>query len=129
MKCGRQEGRCTLSRPEKNAQQPFTDSTASSHFYPGIPGLRSSMGRVSLSTTPCADLTDVTLADEYTNSIPTDNANRTIQGNVAMKVAQSGGPLCKQWELSSPKLSKFVKTAVLTLGMDILTMTMAKLCS
>ena len=33
MKCGRQEGRCTLSRPEKNAQQPFTDSTASSHFY------------------------------------------------------------------------------------------------
>ena len=87
------------------------------------------MGRVSLSTTPCADLTDVTLADEYTNSILTDNANRTIQGNVAMKVAQSGGPLCKQWELSSPKLSKFVETAVLTLGMDILTMTMAKLCS
>ena len=35
-------------------------------------------------TLPCADLIDVTLADEDTNSILTDNANRTIQGNVAM---------------------------------------------
>ena len=34
--------------------------------------------------TPFADLTDVTLADEDTNSILTDNANRAIQGNVAM---------------------------------------------
>ena len=93
MKCGRQEGRCTLSRPEKNAQQPFTDSTASSHFYPGIPGLRSSMGRVSLSTTPCADLTDVTLADEYTNSILTDIGDRAFQGNVALWVTQPGGQL------------------------------------
>ena len=33
----------------------------------------------------CADLTDVTLADEDTNSILTDNANRPIQGNVAMQ--------------------------------------------
>ena len=32
---------------------------------------------------PFADLTDVTLADEDTNSILTDNANRAIQGNVA----------------------------------------------
>ena len=30
-----------------------------------------------------ADLTDVTMADEDTNSILTDNANRAIQGNVA----------------------------------------------
>ena len=30
----------------------------------------------------CVDLTDVTLADEDTNSILTDNANRAIQGNV-----------------------------------------------
>ena len=29
------------------------------------------------------DFTDVTLADEDTNSILTDNANRAIQGNVA----------------------------------------------
>ena len=34
----------------------------------------------------CVDLTDVTLADEDTNSILTDNANRAIQGNVAMHV-------------------------------------------
>ena len=33
------------------------------------------------------------------------------------------------WELFSPKIGKFVKTAVLTLGIDILTMTMVKLCS
>ena len=39
----------------------------------------------------CANLTDVTLADQATNSIPTDDANMAIQGNVAMKVTQSGG--------------------------------------
>ena len=39
---------------------------------------------------PFADLTDVTLADEDTNSILTDNANRAIQGNVAMQIIQSG---------------------------------------
>ena len=45
----------------------------------------------------CADLTDVTLADEDTNPILTDKANRAIQGNVAMQVTQvtpSGGQLC-----------------------------------
>ena len=33
----------------------------------------------------------VTLADEYTNSILTGNANGAIQGNVAMQVAPPGG--------------------------------------
>ena len=33
------------------------------------------------------------------------------------------------WELFSPKISQFFKTAVLTLGNDILTKTMVKLCS
>ena len=40
---------------------------------PGKPGVRS-LGpdvRMSLSATPCVDLTDVTLADEDTNSILT----------------------------------------------------------
>ena len=44
-----------------------------------------------------ADITDVTLADEDTNSIltdKTDNANREIQGNVAMPVAPPGGQIC-----------------------------------
>jgi chitodextrinase len=36
------------------------------------------------------NLTDVTLADQATNSIPTDKANKTIQVNVAMQVTQSG---------------------------------------
>ena len=38
-----------------------------------------------------ADLTDVTLADEDSNSIPTDDVNRAILGNLAMQVAPSGG--------------------------------------
>ena len=47
------------------------------------------MGRsLSNSFIPCWDLTDVTLADEDTNSILTDNANRAIQGNEAMQVGQ-----------------------------------------
>ena len=37
-----------------------------------------------------ADLTDVTLADEDSNSIPTDDVNKAILGNRAMQVAPSG---------------------------------------
>ena len=44
----------------------------------------------------CADLTDVTLADEDSNSMLTDNANRAIQGNVAMQVTQH---CCQLWIL------------------------------
>ena len=40
---------------------------------PGIPVVRS-MGPVVSYSATCWDLTDVTLADEDTNSIPTDNA-------------------------------------------------------
>ena len=46
---------------------------------------------LSVSERGCANLTDVTLADQATNSIPTDVANMEIQGNVAMKVTQPGG--------------------------------------
>ena len=38
-----------------------------------------------------ADLTDVTLADEDSNSTPTDYVNKAILGNVAIQVAPSGG--------------------------------------
>ena len=38
----------------------------------------------------CADLTDVTLADEDSNSTPADDVNRAILGNVAMQVVPSG---------------------------------------
>ena len=44
-------------------------------------------------TTPFADLTDVTLAEEDTIPILIDNANRAIQGNVAMHVTLPGGQL------------------------------------
>ena len=39
------------------------------------------------------NLTDLTLADQATNSIQADTANMTIQGNVAMEVTQPGGQL------------------------------------
>ena len=38
----------------------------------------------------------MTLADDDTNSILTDNADRTFQGNVAVRVTQHGGLLWKQ---------------------------------
>ena len=44
----------------------------------------------------CVDLTDVTLADEDTKSISTDNAKRAIKGNVAMHVRQPGVQLWNQ---------------------------------
>ena len=40
----------------------------------------------SLTEPPFADLTDVTLADEDTHLILTDNVNMAIQGNEAMQV-------------------------------------------
>ena len=43
-----------------------------------------------------ADLTDVTLAAEDTNSILTDNANMAFQGKVAMRVTQPSGQLWNQ---------------------------------
>ena len=49
-----------------------------------------------LSVQRFADLTELTLADEDTNPILTDNVNRAIQGNVAIQVTQPGDQLCKQ---------------------------------
>ena len=45
----------------------------------------------SVTTRGFADLTDVTLADEDSNSIPTDDNIRAISGNVTMQVAPPGG--------------------------------------
>ena len=61
---------------------------------PGVQSLGPDSGCPSLSETPCVDLTDMTLADEDTNSIQTDDANKAIQGNVAMQVAPPGGQIC-----------------------------------
>ena len=46
---------------------------------------------LKLTTRLCWDLTDVTLADEDSNSTPADVVNRAILGNVAMQVAPPGG--------------------------------------
>ena len=47
-------------------------------------------GPMSVSHRLFAGLTDVTLADEDSNLIPTDDVHRAIRGNVAMQVAPSG---------------------------------------
>ena len=43
---------------------------------------------MSVSTRLCADLTDVTLGDEDSNSMPTDDVNRAILGNVAIHMRE-----------------------------------------
>ena len=67
---------------------------------PGIPGpiygSESLKQTNKLSEPPCANLTDVTPADEDTNSILTDNANRAFQVNVATRVTQPGGQIWNQ---------------------------------
>ena len=69
----------------------------SAHFYRTQVSLGSDLWvRFSLAKRRLWNLTDVTLADEDTNSILTDNANRVIPGNVAMHVTQPGGQLWKQ---------------------------------
>ena len=64
------------------------------HFlwHPGIPGVPSMGPDLTFGLTNVVQtFTDVTLADEDTISIPTDNAKWAIQENVAM---QSG---CQLW--------------------------------
>jgi len=56
---------------------------------PGIPGPIYGSGCLKLQDV-VADLTDVTLVDEDTNPIPTNNTNKTIQDNVAMPVTNPG---------------------------------------
>ena len=65
---------------------------------PGVSGVRSMGSSLSnkLTERPFADLTDVTLADEDTNPILTDNAKRTFQGNLATRVTQPGGQIWNQ---------------------------------
>ena len=81
------------------------------NFYRTQVSLVRSMGLiVSKSVSiPFADFTDVTLADEDTNSILADNANRAIQGNVAMQVTQvapSGGQILNNCKWCFP-VTKF----------------------
>ena len=60
---------------------PNTEYDECNFYRTQVSGVRS-LGQglcPSLSTLPCWDLTDVTLADEDTDSILTENANRTAQ--------------------------------------------------
>ena len=65
--------------------------TPLANFYRTQVSLGSDLGvLISLHPRVCSDLTDVTLADEDSNSTPADDVNRAILGNVAMQVAPSG---------------------------------------
>ena len=63
-----------------------------------------------LTTKRFWDLTDVTLTDEDTNSIQTDDANKAIQGNVAMHLAPPGGQICN-WCKQGHLMAKFATDA------------------
>ena len=70
---------------------------------------------MSLSERLFADLTDVTLADEDSNSIPTDDVNRAILGNVAMQVAPPDGQnwnYCKWHHLVAKRVTNFKKRQI-----------------
>ena len=60
---------------------------------PGIPGVRSMGPSLCHSHTFGSNFTELTLADEDTNSILTDNANRAIQGNVAKIGTNASGAI------------------------------------
>ena len=51
---------------------------------------------MSVSPRGFADLTDVTLADEDSDSIPTDDVNKAILGKVTMQVLPSSGKIDNQ---------------------------------
>ena len=57
----------------------------------------------SIHPRACADLTDVTLADEDSNSTSADYVNRAILGNVVMQVVPPGGQNWK-WQHLLAKL-------------------------
>ena len=63
---------------------------------------------MSVSEGRCVDLTDVTLADEDTNSILTDNAKRAIQGNETMQVMKTNASGAIWWpNLQLMQVAKF----------------------
>ena len=66
--------------------QKFSITNVSVFIGPRSPGPIYVSGCEYLSMRRLWNFTDVTLADEDTNSILTDKANRTIQSNEAMQV-------------------------------------------
>ena len=70
-------------------------STVFLYFYRTQVSLGSNLWvLMSVTHTPFADLIDVTVADEDTNSIPTNDVNRAIIGTVAMQVAPHSDQTC-----------------------------------
>ena len=57
----------------------MTSHWRKANFYRTQVSLVRSMGLVVSNSATCANLTDVTLADEDTNSILSDNANRAME--------------------------------------------------
>ena len=68
----------------------------------GIPGYNGRFVNISPSENPSEDLVedfveyyifDLTLTDEDTNSILTDDANKEISSNMPIQVVSTGGPI------------------------------------
>ena len=61
------------------------------------------------------------LTDEYTNTILTDNANKAIQGNVAMRVTLPGGQLWNQckWRHVVAKIGTNASGAIWWLNLQV----------
>ena len=72
-----------------------TGSSAVVNFFigPRSPGPIYVSGCLKLTKRRCLNLTDVTLADEDTNSILTDKVNRTIHGNTRHRKMFANGML------------------------------------
>ena len=84
---------CVLLRPPASLR-PYK-----ANFYRTQVNLGSDLWvRMSVSLRGLLNLTDVTPADDDTNPILTDDTNRASQGNVATRVTQFGGQLCKQYK-------------------------------
>ena len=64
---------------------------------PGVPGVRY-MGPVLSNKLTLRPLCRLTLANEDTNSIQADNANKAFQSNMAMQVTQPGDQLWNQMQ-------------------------------
>ena len=86
--------------PEKRGTVGCPKKHLANDFYRTQVNLGSDLWvRMSVRPTPLWNLTDVTLVDEDTNSILTDNANRAIQANALQcgnAVNQYAGQLCEQ---------------------------------
>ena len=95
------------------------ESNIQAHHHHAIMPRRCERGRLVTWDAHCSDMREAPIYEKCCS-------NGILPNSVSTPPLKQTDAL---WELFLPKIGKFVKTAVLTLGIDILTMTMVKLCS